>query len=241
MKISILMLTHDAPAYVEIAIRSLAKYTRNIPYELIVVDNASEPTTRNLLDRLSKENLISRVLYLEHNSLFAGGNNIAARMASPDSSHLLLLNSDVKVKDSQWLKRLVDNHNPGISSYGVCENPLRVDGYCLLVDRDIYLRHLLDEKHQWFWAVTKFQAAVLREGYAVQGFAEHERFLHHFGGRSGTDYKSAMGISVPQQEIVSWFNGKMIKVLDALPSGALPRRRRSVIRLLHSRLWRLFR
>lgn len=237
-KVSILMLTHDAPKYVEITIRSLVNYTRNVQYELIVVDNASRPETKELIQRLSKEGLISKVRFLDHNSLFAGGNNIAAQMASSDSTHLLLLNSDIKIRHARWLQNLLETHKHGITSYGICDQPLRVDGYCLLIDKEIYLRHMLDEGHQWYWAVTKLQARVLSEGHSVQGFARHEKFLHHFGGKSGPDFKSAAGMSVPHEEIVSWFGGRTIKVLDARPDGSVPQA--GATTRAFSRLRRLF-
>lgn len=238
-KVSILMLTHDAPKYVEIAISSVAKYTKNVDYELVVVDNASQLATQRLLRKFSEQGLVSRVSYLSYNSLFAEGNNIAAQMASPDCTHFLLLNSDVEVKNPLWLKRLVDVHDPGITAYGVCENPLRVDGYSLLIDKDLYLRHSLDQNHQWYWAVTKLQAAILSEGYSVRGFAEHEKYLHHFGGKSGSDFKSAAGLVVQHDEIIRWFNDKSIYVVDALKDGSLPHHRRSILKRGFAKLHRI--
>jgi hypothetical protein len=235
------MLTHNAPRYVEISVRTLARFTRNVNYELVVVDNASEPRTKNLLNHLQSEGLIQQLTLLEYNSFFAGGNNIAARLAANDSTHFLLLNSDVEIKDPNWLSNLLAVHKPGITAYGVVEGPLRVDGYCLLVDAALYRETLYDEAHQFYWANTKFQAALLAHGYSVQGYAEHERYLHHFGGKSGKDFKSAKGLVVTQEELAECFQGRTIQVLDAGADGALPRRpRKSVIDRGVARVQRLF-
>jgi hypothetical protein len=240
-KVSILMLTHNAPRYVELSIRTLVRFTRNVNYELVVVDNASEPRTKRLLNHLQTEGLVHQLTLLEYNSLFAGGNNIASRLAANDNTHLLLLNSDVEIRDPNWLSNLLAMHRPGITAYGVVEDPLRVDGYCLLVDAALYRKHLLDENHQFYWAVTKFQAALLAQGYSVQGYAEHERYLHHFGGKSGKDFKSAKGLVVTQEELADFFQGRTIQILDAGSDGSLPRRpRKSAIDRGIARVQRLF-
>jgi hypothetical protein len=235
------MLTHNAPRYVELSIRTLARYTRNVDYELVVVDNASEQPTKNRLNQLKREGLVQRVTFLGYNSFFAGGNNIAARQAADHSTHLLLLNSDVEIKHPDWLSNLLAVHKPGITTYGVSEDPLRVDGYCLLVDAALYREHPLDENHQFFWANTKFQAALLARGYSVQGYAEHERYLHHFGGKSGKAYKSARGLVMTQEELTECFRGKTVHVLDALSDGSLPQRpRKNVIGRGIARVQQLF-
>jgi len=240
-KVSVLMLTHNAPRYVELSIRTLARYTRNVNYEIVVVDNASEQPTKNLLQRFHKEGLIHNLTFLSYNSFFAEGNNIAARKAAEDSTHLLLLNSDVEIKDPNWLSNLLAIHKPGITAYGVVQNPLRVDGYCLLVDAALYRETLYDEAHQFYWANTKFQAALLAQGYSVQGYAEHERYLHHFGGKSGKDFKSAKGLVITQEELAKCFQGRTIRILDALSDGSLPRRpRKSLFDRGVARVQRLF-
>lgn len=208
------MLTHNAPSYVKLSIDSLKKHTKNVDYELVVVDNQSKWRTRYLLKRLYKKGKIDTLKLNPHNSLFAGGNNIAATLASKDSDLFLLLNSDIEVKDDNWLSNLIDVHKRGITSYGLVDEPLRVDGYCMLIDADLYLENPLDEGHQWYWAITKQQAKLLRDGHSVQGYSEHEKWLHHFGGKSGSDFKNAKGMDVTREEVYSWFDGKKPNIID---------------------------
>jgi glycosyltransferase involved in cell wall biosynthesis len=224
-KISILMLTHNAPEYVELSIRSVRERTSGANYELIVLDNASENETVSLVRNLHKEGLIDKLKLLDYNSLFAEGNNIAAKLASPDSSYFLLLNSDIEVKNPDWLSHLLAVHKRGITSYGIAGNPwggagndlgkipLRVDGFCLLIDRDLYEKTPLDEEHQWWYAVTKQQARLLQDGWNVQGYESHEQWLLHFGGKSGTAFKTARGMNVAQEEVSAWYNGKSARLL----------------------------
>ncbi|SDG71404.1 glycosyltransferase family 2 protein [Microbacterium sp. 77mftsu3.1] len=225
---SILILTHNAPEYVELTIRSLRKNTQNVEFEVVVVDNASDQETVNLVTRLRDEGLIDKLQLSEVNTLFAGGNNIAASMASDDATHFLLLNSDVEVRASDWLTRLLSHHKEGAVSYGVATDPLRLDGYCLLMDAHIYRAFPLDEGHQWWWSVTKQQAAILVAGYAASGFYEHEQYVHHFGGKSGSAFLSAKGMNVGRREVYGWFRGKQPHIIDRMPSVSIKSRLRTL-------------
>lgn len=204
------MLTHNAPKYVDLTIKTLRKYTKGIDYELVVLDNASKLQTRLVVKRLFRKKLIDKVVFSSYNTLFAAGNNIMSSVADKESKYFLLLNSDIEIKDDKWLHKLLKVHKTGITSYGVVDTePYRVDGYCYLIDADLYRKYPLDERNfQWFWAITKQQAQVLTAGHNVQGFKEHEKYLHHFGGKSGGDFHGAEGMSTPAEISKKWFKGK---------------------------------
>jgi glycosyltransferase involved in cell wall biosynthesis len=219
------MLTHNAPDYVRISVESLRALTQDVRYELVVVDNASGPETVALLRQLKAQGLVDRLHLSSVNTLFAEGNNIAARMADVRSTHFLLLNSDVEVHAPLWLRELLDLHQaPGIAAYGVVAHPpIRVDGYCLLIDAPSWReRGGLDEGFQWWWSVTKLQAGMLADGLPVRGIYAHDDRLVHFGGRSGDAFRGAQGMSATQKEVESWFAGRRPEVLDM---GALRRDR----------------
>lgn len=238
--VSILVLVHNAPEYVELTIRSVREKTSGIDYEIVVVDNASESPTKELLRRLDDEGLIDVLHFSDENTLFAGGNNVAASRASKAASHFLLLNSDVEIRDRSWLTNLYSKHQRGATAYGIARDPLRVDGYCLLIDADLYRKIPLDEGHQWWWSVTKQQAALLRAGYSVAGFYEHERYLHHFGGKSGSAFASARGMNVTRAEVSKWFGGLKPNVLDTLPSVSVRARVSELARRAKRRLSRVW-
>lgn len=219
--VSILMLTYNAPEYVELSIRSVRERTVGVDYELVVVDNDSRPPTKELVQKLYDQGLIDSLKLMPYNSFFAEGSNIAASLASSQATHYLLLNSDVEVHSVEWMRRLLDHHSRGATAYGLALDPLRIDGYCLLIDADLYQSHPLDEGHQWWWGVTKQQAQLLREGFTVQGWGEHAAYLTHFGGKSGSAFKSARGMDVVREEVEQWFDGKRATVLDMKANGEI--------------------
>ena len=69
--ISIIMLTYNAPKLVEHSIVTLRKYTKGVPFELIVLDNHSKRRTRKLLLKLQERGYINKIIFEDHNTLFA--------------------------------------------------------------------------------------------------------------------------------------------------------------------------
>jgi glycosyltransferase involved in cell wall biosynthesis len=212
--ISIIILVHNAPKYVDITLNTLQK-TVNVNYEIIVVDNNSElKTKKRLLHHHSKKH-INKLLFLDENTLFAKGNNIGSKICHKESTHILLLNSDIKIIDSNWLNRLIEIHSTGVTSYGICINePLRVDGYCFLIDKELYLCNGLDENHEWWWSVTKLQAILLKQGYPVVGIDNHDNCIYHYGGKSGKGFKDAKGLDIDSKELFQLFDTNPISVID---------------------------
>jgi hypothetical protein len=211
------VVTHDGPRWVARLFRSLPR-TRDIDYEVVVVDNRSRAPTRLMVTALSLAGRINRLCLLDRNTLFAEGNNVGVAACSRDAPLVLLLNSDVEVRDPRWLRRLVDAHERGATSLGYVEGGPwpRAEGYCLLVDRDLYLDHRLDEGYAWWWGVTRLQARLLADGHRVLAVREHDDLLVHFGGKSGEPPKTAAGMAVPAEEVRSWFGGHHVQVRERL-------------------------
>ena len=212
MKISILMLTYNAPEYVLesiIGVNEARKRTENL--ELVVLDNNSEPPTKELLQRLKEDHLIDVLVLNPRNDLFAKGNNLASQYARKDATHYLLLNSDIKVCDPECFNKLIEIHpkEGGISSLGaVISEPIRADGYCLLIDKYLYDKYRLDESFEWWWSITKLQSQVLAEGLKIRAVKNHEKYLHHYGGKSGDAWKGASGMDIKIDEVMNWFSDK---------------------------------
>ncbi|WP_418718742.1 glycosyltransferase family 2 protein [Candidatus Allofournierella merdipullorum] len=219
MKVSILMLTHNAPQYVKESIETVRSKTEGISYELIVVDNASGLRTRNLLKKFYREGAIDKLLMSKQNLLFAKGNNVASGLCSADSDYILLLNSDVRINNPYWLRNLLSVHpkEGGISAYGLVTNePIRADGFCLLIDRSIYDRYKLDDSYAWFWGVTKLESIVLRQGMKVISVKDYENMLHHYGGKSGRAFRHAAGMNTDIEQIRNWFGENTIDIIDSI-------------------------
>lgn len=219
--ISIIMLTYNAPRFVEHSIMTLTKNTKGVDYELIVLDNNSRMKTKKLLLKLQSKGYITKVILEDRNTFFAKGNNTASKLCAEESTHILLLNSDVEICDKYWLKNLLDKHERGAISYGVCEGEphVRADGYCFLIDKDLYLKYKLDEQFEWWWSVTKLQAQLLKDMYVVKAIKEHDKQLLHYGGMSGKAWKSSKGMQVEGQEVKEWFSKYNVNVIDRISEG----------------------
>lgn len=218
MKVSILMLTYNAPWYVYKSITTLKK-TENVDYELIIVDNNSNIITRKILKLLYKKGYIDKIFFNDKNSLFAEGNNIASRMVDSSSKYLLLLNSDIKIIDKKWLMNLINIHpkNGGISAFGaVLSEPKRADGYCMLIDKDLYIKYKLDKEYQWWWSVTKLESNILNENKEIIAVVNHESQIHHYGGASGKGYKDAKGMDINIEEVKKWFKFGEVKFINKI-------------------------
>ena len=163
------MLTYNAPKLVEHSIVTLRKYTKGVPFELIVLDNHSKRRTRKLLLKLQERGYINKIIFEDHNTLFAKGNNT-----------------------------------------------VRADGYCFLIDKDLYLKYKLDEQFEWWWSVTKLQAQLLRDSYIVKAVKEHEEQLIHYGGMSGTAWKNSKGMSIEGKEVKRWFDKCEIEIIERI-------------------------
>lgn len=222
MKISILMLTYNAPFYVFnsiINVHKTKKVTENL--ELIVLDNSSKIITKLILKILKKLNFIDKLILNPQNDYFAKGNNLASKHASDDTTHYLLLNSDIKINNINCFNRLSKIHpkKGGISAFGaVLSEPKRADGYCMLIDKDLYDKFQLDENFEWWWSVTKIQSQVLSSGFKIIAVRNHEEYIHHYGGKSGKGYEDAKGMDIDIETVKGWFKSENdnLKIINKL-------------------------
>ena len=99
---SIVILTHNDVAYFRECLASVRART-DVPYEIIVVDNASTGADAAALGRLCRGPNIRLIRNVE-NRFFAAGNNQGIRAAR--GRHVVLLNADAVV-GLQWLSRLI--------------------------------------------------------------------------------------------------------------------------------------
>jgi GT2 family glycosyltransferase len=98
--VSIVVLTYNRAAYTYRCLESILRHS-DVPYELIIVDNASRDDTYRLLERLDNAIILRNPV----NAGFGGGCNQAARIAR--GRYLLLLNNDAALT-ADGLRALVD-------------------------------------------------------------------------------------------------------------------------------------
>jgi GT2 family glycosyltransferase len=189
-KVSIIVITHNALKYIKLCFKSLEK-TDYPNYEIVVVDNASkQPGVRRYLKSLYKTGKINKLLLSKKNNLWAKGNNMGVSLSSDDSEYVLLLNSDVEIKDKDWLKVLVAlAPEKGTVSFG-CARWYTFfgwwpDGWCSLCDRNTFLNvGGIDEKYKFWGAYASLLLRVIKNGYIVRGIFTPEKYVLHYWGKS---------------------------------------------------------
>ncbi len=130
-KVSIVMLSYNTEDYTIQALKSM-KDTDYNNYEIILIDNGSEEKSRiNLRKFLENFEIKNKIIYKEisPNQGFSGGCNIGIYEAlQSNSDYVLLLNNDIKIIRSNWLKLFVES-SEGDEKIGIvgCKM-LRPDG-----------------------------------------------------------------------------------------------------------------
>lgn len=222
--VGIIIPTYNAASFVSKCIKSIRKKTKKVKYKIIVVDNASDEETKKILQKFLKSLKIDVLCYLDENRFWAEANNIGASVCPKSCNKFLLLNSDVKILDSLWLYKLLNIHKPGITCCGVVPKadhlglPERGDGYCALVDREIYEKYLLDEKFPWWFGITKLQSQILKEDMSVQVVIDHNNIIEHYGGASVDKELPKYFLNIDPSESKNWFSGlyKRIEMIDII-------------------------
>ncbi|MEO0799038.1 MAG: glycosyltransferase family 2 protein [Pseudomonadota bacterium] len=99
--VSIIVVSYNTAQLTADCLRSVARETGNLPYELIVVDNASSDGS---VDAIIAAAPTARLIALDENLGFAAANNLAVQEAR--GAFILLLNPDTVVRD-RAISRLV--------------------------------------------------------------------------------------------------------------------------------------
>jgi GT2 family glycosyltransferase len=104
---SILVVTYNNLALTRLCLASIQRAAGRLPFEIIVVDNASSDGTQAWLDETAAAALLPlMVVKNPNNAGFAAANNLAASRARGDV--LVFLNNDCVVVDG-WLEKLVEH------------------------------------------------------------------------------------------------------------------------------------
>jgi hypothetical protein len=143
-QISIVVVHHDRPEYLNICLQSIAVNSNNNNYELIVVDNNSGQETQDFLKQLEKE---CKVIRNEENYYFSKAANIGAQHANPNSKYLLFLHSDVVILNPAWIDLMINVSEAGNSGLvGIDTSSYYMSGqkidfiqeYCVLMTKECY-------------------------------------------------------------------------------------------------------
>lgn len=189
-KVAIVVVTYNALDFVKICLQSIKKYT-TVPYELIVVDNASGEDLKDYLKEFSPEKLILS----EKNQLWAAGCNQGIEAISDDVTHVMLLNSDMEVRRADWLQRMLNvmESDDRIGIIGTAQARVRifptfgsVDGQCMMVRRHLFdqIGLLNSEKYPWNGGDVDFTARAFKRGYIYKIMPPDPELTVHYRGMS---------------------------------------------------------
>ena len=134
MDVSIIIVTYNTCQMTGECIDSIIEHTRDVEYEIILVDNASRDASKQTFSNDSRLTYI----YNEENIGFGRANNIGAREAKGD--YLFLLNSDTLLTNNA-IKHFMDYMASAPAQTGCCG--------CLLTNRDGEPIHSFGKRHTY--------------------------------------------------------------------------------------------
>lgn len=134
MDVSIIIVTYNTCQMTGECIDSIIEHTRDVEYEIILVDNASRDGSKQTFSNDSRLTYI----YNEENIGFGRANNIGAREAKGD--YLFLLNSDTLLTNNA-IKHFMDYMASAPTQTGCCG--------CLLTNRDGEPIHSFGKRHTY--------------------------------------------------------------------------------------------
>jgi len=113
--VSVIIINYNSSALVRQCINSIITYTRDIAYEIIVVDNASP---RDDINELQQEFPLVKWIQLSENIGFGRANNIG--ISSAEGEYIFLLNPDTILLGNSLYSFYQYMDEPGNSNVGVC-------------------------------------------------------------------------------------------------------------------------
>lgn len=113
-QISIIIVHHNRPEYLNMCLQSIAVTSMNSNYEIIVVDNNSEKDSQDFLDEIEGE---VKVIRNDKNLFWSAACNKGAEAANKNSKYLVFMHCDVVIINPAWLDLLInvcESHKAGL-------------------------------------------------------------------------------------------------------------------------------
>jgi GT2 family glycosyltransferase len=98
LDLSLIMISYNTKQITLNALRSIYKHTKDVNFEIIVVDHDSKDGSREALSKFSKTKKNFTFLDTQKNPGFGAGNNIGAKIAKGE--YLLFINTDVLLRSN---------------------------------------------------------------------------------------------------------------------------------------------
>jgi hypothetical protein len=145
--ISVLIVTYNAAQTIRECLLSLNRQTFR-DFEVILVDNNSTDETLHIIESIANVlNFPLKSVSLTENPGFTGGNNVAFKYISQNSSFIVLLNPDAYAED-MWLKKLVEEMENHIELGACASKILTYDGKSIDAAGDMLMSSLKGYKRE---------------------------------------------------------------------------------------------
>lgn len=213
---SIIILNWNLASYTKKCIDSIIKYTHNINYEIILVDNGS--TEKESLDLFSAYKNVPniRIVRNKENLRVAAGNNSGFKIAK--GKYFLMLNNDTEIKEEDWYVNTIrlfqsdwklgiigtaggyhDKNLNHVASFLATKKEIQVveyvEGWCMWTRKQIYQKiGGLDERYYLFCEDSDYCFSAKKLGYKVVIIPHN---IIHYGGKT---HKKKPEILVYSQE-----------------------------------------
>lgn len=105
-QISIIVVHHERPEYLNICLQSIHCCSHLHNYEVIVVDNGSGQETQEYLDVLEEEGF--KIIRNKENKYWSAACNQGVAAADPNSKYFIFLHCDTVVLEPAWIDVLVN-------------------------------------------------------------------------------------------------------------------------------------
>ena len=144
-QVSIIVIHHDRPEYLNICLQSIHVCSHLNNYEVIVVDNGSGEETQDYLDVLQDEGI--KVVRNKENKYWSEAANKGVEVADPSSKYFIFLHCDTVVLNPSWIDVLVnisEAQGAGIvgtqlQSYFIQKTKVDfIQEWCLLLTRECW-------------------------------------------------------------------------------------------------------
>lgn len=137
--------------FATLCLRSIRKYTRNVPYEVIVVDNGSKDESLDYLRSLPWIRLVERGEATPTDWVLAMATALDYGIHEGRGKYLLILHTDVFFKKEGWLRRLIDAMESDPKHAAAGTGKLEKRGSVAL-----FLKELFDTKRFRLWLRRTF-------------------------------------------------------------------------------------
>lgn len=201
----IIIIVRDQLPYLKMCIESVRKYTKD--YTLYIWDNNSGKETKDYLEEIQKEHVLSEdkdwdieVWSSEENQGFIKPNNRLVREGNGE--YIILLNSDTKVFEN-WDKAMIGwlQNNPEVAQVGYWGGHLGADGrgfggdngydvdyipgWCFCIERETYKNHGLFDQDNLSFAYCEdadFSLRLQEAGKKI--YALHIPLVYHYQNKT---------------------------------------------------------